>query len=145
MRCLELVDLPAHVDGGAVALEPLLGLVALGDQPLGEARLLEHGPLLGQVRLRSGAVVARLGERVAVPLQLRERRLAVALRGGRLGEVRLGGLDPAGVLVALGVQVVDRALELLARPARPAIRAGDGRLEAIPEGRLVARRPSSSW
>src|SRR6185503_5831886 len=78
VRGLELLDLVADLDRGAVALEALPGLVALGDQALREPGLLQHRSLLVELRLRHGPVVAGLREAVAVLLQLVQGGLAVA-------------------------------------------------------------------
>ena len=76
VRALEVRDLVADRDRGAVAVVLLLGGVALGGQALGLARLLEHRPSLRQRGLGLGAVLAGHGERVAVVLEALERVLA---------------------------------------------------------------------
>ncbi len=141
MRRLELLDLAADVDRRCVALEALAGLVALRDEPLREPGLVEHRAVLGEGRLGDGPRLAGAGERVAVLLQLPQRCLAVPEGGGRGGEIRLCRLDPAGILVALRVELEQRPLQLPPGPAGAAIRARDGGLEPVPERRLVPRQP----
>ena len=68
-----------------------------------------------------------------------EGQLALLDRRSGGGDGPLGDLESAGVLVALGGQVVERLLEALPGPAGPAVGAADARLEAIAQGGLVAR------
>src|SRR6185503_465897 len=133
MGRLEPVDLRADVDGAAVPLEPLASLLAFGCEPLGETGLLEEVALFGQLCFGGRPGLAGCGERIAILLQLREGRFAVALGGGLGGEIRLCRLDLAGILVALRVELVQGSLELAARPARATVGAGDRCLEAITE------------
>ena len=100
----ELGRARGDLDRLAEALVALLGGVALGDEALGLAGLLEHAPALGQGGLGLGPPVARAGQRVAVALELREGRLALLDRGLGLVDRLLGDLEPARVLVAPGVR-----------------------------------------
>ena len=125
----------------AVAVVLLLGGVALGGQALGLARLLEHRPSLRQRGLGLGAVLAGHGERVAVVLEALERVLAGLETRGRLGDRVLGDLEPARVLDAAGLQVVERPLELALGAAGAAVGAADRGLEPVAQGALVALEP----
>ena len=69
---------------------------------------------LGEGRLGLGPALAGARQRVAVALELGQRELALLERRLGLGDGGLGDLEAAGVLVALGVQVVER----LARASR---------------------------
>ena len=70
------------------------------------------------------------------PAQLGEREFAL-LEGGPPGDLGLGDLEAAGVLVALGGQVVERPLELALGAAGAAVAAADRRLEPVAQGALV--------
>ena len=123
-----------------IALVALLGRVALGDQALGLAGLLEHAPALGEDRLGLGPPVAGAGEQVAVAAPAaRGQPRPARRRSAALATACLGDLEPAGVLVALRGQVVERLVELLARPARAPVGAADRGLEPVAQRRLVAR------
>ena len=137
-RPLELRELVADRDRRAVALVAVLGGVALDGQSLRLAGLLEHRASLEQRGLGLGAVVARDGERVAVVLQALERVLARLQLGGRLRDRVLGDLEPARVLDAPRLEVVDRALELALGAAGAAVGAADRGLEPVAQGALVA-------
>ena len=63
-----------------VALVALGRGVALGGDPLGLARLLEHAPSLGEDRVGLGAAVAGGGQRVAVAFELGQRQFALLER-----------------------------------------------------------------
>ena len=110
----------------------------LGGQALGLAGLLEHRPPLGEVasisarRSRAPDSVSRSRSSWA------ERQLALLDGQPRLLDRLLGDLQPAGVLGALGVQVVERPLELPLGPRRAPVGAADRGLEPVAEGRLVA-------
>ena len=138
MGPVQLLDLVAHDDGRPIPLESLLRRIPLRRQPLRLARLLEHRAPLAERRLRLGSPFAGHGERVAIALEPAERILArLELRSDIVDRV-LGDLEPARVPGAPGLEIVERAVELLAGPAGAAVRTADGCLQAIPEGRLVA-------
>ena len=136
----EGLELGGDLDRLAVALVAFGRGVALGGDPLGLARLLEHAATLGQGRLGLGPPVAGAGQRVAIALELGERELALLERRLRLLDGLLGDLEPARVPVAARAQVVERPVELLARPARAAVGAADRGLEAVAQRALVARQ-----
>ena len=138
MGPLELGELVADRDRRAVALVAVLGGVALDGQSLRLPGLLEHRAALEQRGLGLGAVVARDGEGVAVVLQALEGVLARLQLGGRLRDGVLGDLEPARVLDAARLEVVDRALELALGAAGAAVRAADRGLEPVAQGALVA-------
>ena len=81
-----------------------------------------------------------VGQRVAVALELGEGELALLERRLRLLDGLLGDLEPARVPVAARVQVVERPVELLARPAGAAVGAADRGLEPVAQRALVARQ-----
>ena len=126
----------------AVPLVALRGRVALGGQALGLARLLEHARgarssgLLGRRAGARGPATACRGRARGAPA--RPRRPA-SLRG-RVRDRLLGDLEPARVLGAARAQALERAVELLAGAAGPAVRAADRRLEPVAERGLVALR-----
>ena len=97
---LERVDVVADLDGRPEALEAFLRRGLLGDEPLGLARLLEHRPILGELRLDDGPPLLRPGQDVSIALELHERRLALVDDGRGTLDRLLGHLEPAGVLVA---------------------------------------------
>src|SRR5688572_11499366 len=138
MARVELAQLVRDLDRLAEALESLLGCDPLRAEPLGLAGLLEHRPAFGEVVLRGPAALSGSGERVAVPFQLSQCELALLDGGLRLGDRFFGNLEPAGVLRALRVELVDRPLELALRPGRAAVGPADRGLEAVAERGLVA-------
>src|SRR6185436_16639357 len=87
--------------------------------------------------LRDGAALARAGERVSVALELRQGELALLERLLRLRNGLVRDLETAGVAIALGRQLVDRLVELLAGAARAPVGAADRRLEPIAQGAIV--------
>ena len=123
----------------AVALEPLLGRVALRGQALGLARLLEHRAALGERRLGLGAALAGDRQRVAVPLEAPERvlaRLEAARR--RRSTASSATLRRPGFLTPRVWRSWRARSSLLPGAARAAVGAADRRLEAVAEGALVA-------
>ena len=133
------VELGGDLDRFPETVVPLLGGDPFRGEPLGLAGLLEHAPAFGQALVRIGASLAGARQGVAVLLQLGEGQLALLDRHRRRGHGLLGDLEMARVLVALGRQAVQGALELLLRQARAAVGAADARLEPVAQGRLVAR------
>ena len=127
-------------DRGAVALEPLLGGVALRDQPLGLAGLLEHRAPLdeGRRRPRRGARARR--DSVSRSRSSWARAISpcseLAARVGR--RASSATLSRPGFLAPSRLQLVDRPLELLPGAGRAAVGAADRRLEAVAERGLVA-------
>ena len=86
---------------------------------------------LGEAALDPRPALAGTRQRVAVALELSERRLPLVHGGaGRLDRL-LGDLEPARVLRALRVQVEERLLEHASRARGAAVGAADRRLEAI--------------
>ena len=133
-------DLGIHLDRLRVPLVPLGRGIALGGDAFGLARLVEHAPSLGKDRIGLGTAVAGGRHRVAVAFELGEGGFALFERQPGLLDGLLGDLELARVAVAAGVQVVERPVELLARPARAAVSATDRGLKAVAEGALVARQ-----
>ena len=136
----ELLDLDVDVDRLAIALVALGRRVALGGHPFGLAGLLEQAASFGQRRLRVGSPIASTGQRVAVALELGEGKLPLIERRVRLLDRLFGQLEPAGVPVAAGVELVERLVELLARAARATVGAADRGLEPIAQRALIARQ-----
>ena len=134
-------DLVAHLDGLPVALVALLGGIAFGDESLRLAGLLEEGAALGERGLGLGPSLAGGRQAVPVALELGEGQVALLHARRGLGDGLLGDLQAAGVLVALGRQVVDGPVELAPGVAGPAVRAADRGLQPVPEGGLVAGEP----
>ncbi len=131
-------DLGRDLDRLAEAVVAFRGGLALGGDPLRLARLLEHAAPLDQGGLRLGAPLAGTRQGVAIALELGQGQLALLESRPGLRDGLVGDLEPAGVAIALGGQVVERLVELLAGPARPAIGAADRRLEPVAQGAVVA-------
>ena len=140
MAALQDGHLGGDVDGLAVALVTLRGGVAFRGHALGLARLLEHAPALGQGGLGVGPPVVGAREGIPIALELGERHLALVDRGTGVLDGLLGHLEPAGVPVTAGAEVVERLVQLLAGAAGPPVGAADRRLETVPQGALVARQ-----
>ncbi len=134
------LDLDVDLDRLLVALVALGGGVALGGDPFGLARLVEHAPSLGEDPVGLGPAIARGGHRVAIPFELGQRELALLERHLRLLDGLFGDLELARVAVTAGVQVVERPVELPACPARAAVGAADRGLETVAQRALVARQ-----
>jgi hypothetical protein len=124
-------QLVGHRDGLAIALEPLLGVDALGGEALGLASLVEERASLGEGRVGLRAALERARQRVAVVLQLGEQELALLDRPFGLLDGVLGHLQAAGVLGALRVQVEERPLELAPGARGAAIGPADRGLEPV--------------
>ena len=135
---LQLGQLVKDGDRLAVALVALAGGVALRDEPLGLAGLLEHRPALDDRLVRVGAALAGLRQHVAVPLQPDEQLLAGPELGRDVGDHVVRDLEPARVLGAARPQALEGALELAAGAARAAVPAADRRLEPVAQRGLVA-------
>ena len=131
-RAVELGD---DVDRLAVALVALLGGVALGGRAARPGAPSRARRRSARAASGLGAALAGARQRVAVALELGERQSRPA-RATRCAWATacLGDLEPAGVLVALRRQVVERPLELALGPARAAVGAADRGLEAVAEG-----------
>ena len=125
-------------DGPREAVVAFLGGVAFGADALGLASLFEEAPALGQRGLGIGPTVAGARQGVPVTLELGERDLALIEGGLGLLDDLLGDLEPAGVAVAPGGQVVERLVELLAGAARAPVGAADRCLETVAQRALVA-------
>ena len=139
MGLAQAVELGGDLGGLPEPLEPFPGRRALGLEALGLAGLLEHAPSLGQGGLRVGAPLPCRRQAVAIALQLREGQLPLLDRRSGGGDGPLSDLEAAGVLVALGGQVVEGLLEALPGPAGPTVGAADARLKSITQGGLVTR------
>ncbi len=137
MTPLELGDLVGHHDGLAIPLEALLRHVALRDEALRLARLLQQGAPLREDVLRGGAALASSREGVPVALELGELGLALGQVRLRLGDGLLGDAQPPGVALAAGLQVPEGPVEAALRHARAPIGAADGRLQPVAQGSLV--------
>ncbi len=131
-------DLGRDIDRLAIALVLLARGVTFGAEPLGLAGLVEQAAPFGQRGFGLGPTVPRGGQRVAVPLELGQRQLALVERDLRLLDGLLGDLEASRVALAPRRQVVERLVELLAGPARAPVRAADRRLEPVAQGALVA-------
>ena len=128
------------VDRLAVALVPLGRRVALGGDALGLARLVEQAAALGETAVAS-ARRSRAADRVSRSRSSWARASSPCSSAAvDCVDRLLGDLEPAGVALAPGGQVVERLVELLARPARPAVGAADRRLEPVAQRTLVARQ-----
>ena len=138
MRRGERLELGSDLDRLPVALVAFGRDVTLGDDPLGLARLLEGAAPLGQGDLGLGPSVARARQGVAVALELGQRQLTLVECRLRLGDGLLGDLEAARVPVATRAQVVERPVELLARPAGAPVGAADRGLQAVAQRAVVA-------
>ena len=134
----QMGDRGSDLDRFAVPLESLARALPFGHQPLGLAGLLEEAPPLDECGVRVGPTFAGARQGVAVALQLGECQLTGLDGRGRRRDGALGDLEASGVLVALGRQLVERAVELLLRASRAAVRAADGRLQPVAQCGLVA-------
>ena len=132
-------DLVADLDGLPVALVALLRRIALGDEALGLAGLLEEGPRARPATVSASARRSRADDRLSRSRSSWARASSpCSTPACGLRDRLLRDLQPARVLVALGRQVVERLVELLAGAARPAVRAADRRLQPVAQGSLVA-------
>ena len=123
-----------------IAVVLLLRRRSLGHDPFGLTGLLEEAATFREGGIGVGAALSGGRHRVAVALQLGQGELALLEAGAGLLDGRLGDLEAAGVLVALGRQLVERPLELLLGAAGAAVGAADRRLEPVAKGTLVTRQ-----
>ena len=141
MRARQHGDLRGDVDRLAIALVLLARGVALGGDPLGLAGLVEQAAAFGQDGPRRRPV----GRARPTACRGRARAGRAPARPGR-GRPGPGStacsatLSRPGFRSPLRGQVVERLVELLARPARAAVGAADRRLEAVAQGAFVARQ-----
>ena len=137
----ERLELGDDLDRLAVALVALHGGVALGDDPLGLAGLLEQAPALGQGGLRVGPPVARgrtacRGRARAGRGRARPGRApACACSTASSATLRRPGLRSPRVVSSWSA-----LSSFLRGPAGAAVGAADRRLEPIAQGALVARQ-----
>ena len=134
----ETVDFRADVHSLSITLVALARRRALRTDPFSLTGLFHEVPMLRQCGLGIGPAVSGCRERIAIQLELGQGQRALLQGDPCLAHGLVGDLEPSGVALALGHQVVQGTVELAARPTRAAIGAADRRLQSIAQGPFVA-------
>src|SRR3954454_12630040 len=132
-----MLDLFVQDNGLAVSLESLRRRVPIGGEPFRLARLLEDATALTEDTLRAAPALPSRRETIAVPLEQQQLGLALLNRRRRARDGFLRDLQASRVPFPAHLQVPERAVQLLLRSRRSAVRAADRRLQAIAQGGLV--------
>ena len=137
MAGIEASDVRVQLGGAPVGGVALFGVGLLLQErhrPLGG---LEAGAQSGQLFVDGPACVARLGQPLAVQLELVQRRLAAGHLSLEASDFGPCHLQLAGVLGALGAVAADRVLELLLGGKGAAVGAAHRLLQPVAQRALV--------